>query len=236
MDTKIKHDLVTKLKARPKFNPIRIANSIVVGGMIAFGKSTLVQALADKLKTINIVEEFNENDELSNLLLSKMYSRENNLLFGSVFQLYFVLQRFHKYKTNCNQEQLTIFDRSIFEDWIFAHENIIRPSVFRYYENLWKDISNELIYEHGVPKLYIILSGDWDLFKKRLFERNRQSEIENFEKNRLYFKKLLSLYQEYMVNVCNDFGIKYLIIDAKLELDQKVELIVNKLKTLNSNV
>ena len=227
------NDLITKNKRKPNFHRIKVSNTVVVGGMIAFGKSTLVNALSKQLDNAHIVTEFDDNDQLAHMLLDKMYGRENNIIYGSVFQLYFVLQRFEKFRQNCNRENLTIFDRSIFEDWLFAHENIIRPSVFRYYESLWKDISNELVYEHGVPKLYVILTGDWELFKKRLFERNRTTEIENFEKNKMYFKRLLSIYQDYMINVCKDFGIECLLVDANLELEQKVEMVLEKLKTLN---
>lgn len=225
-------DLITKMKKKPNFHKIKVSNSIVVGGMIAFGKSTLVNAISQKMNNVNVVTELDESDVLSTLLLEKMYGRDNNIIYGSVFQLYFVLQRFENFRRNCNQENLTIFDRSIFEDWLFAHENIVRPSVFRYYESLWKDISNELVYEHGVPKLYVILSGNWELFKKRLFERNRKSEIENFDKNKLYFEKLLSVYEEYMVNVCKDFGIKYLILDANEELEEKVKKVLTELALL----
>lgn len=232
-DYKRSNDLITKNKKKPNFHKIKVSNSIVVGGMIAFGKSTLVNAVAKELNDVNIVMELDEEDKLADLLLDKMYGRDNNIIYGSVFQLYFVLQRFEKFRRNCNQENLTIFDRSIFEDWLFAHENIIRPSVFRYYESLWKDISNELVYEHGVPKLYVILTGSWELFERRLFERNRKAEIENFDKNKLYFQKLLSVYEEYMVNVCKDFGIEYLLVDANKPLEEKVKMVLTRLATLN---
>lgn len=227
------NDLITKKKTQPVFQKIKVSNSVAVGGMIAFGKSTLVKEIAKHLDNVHIVEELSEDDSLANLLLEKMYGRENNILYGSLFQLYFVLQRFDKFRQNCNRENLTIFDRSIFEDWLFAHENIIRPSVFRYYESLWKDISNELVYEHGVPKLYVILVGDWELFEQRLFHRNRKSEIENFDKNKMYFKKLLHVYQDYMVNVCKDFGIEYLLVDASKPLEEKVKLVLTRLASLN---
>lgn len=218
---------------RPDLKRIKVSNSIVIGGMVAFGKSTLATKLHETLTDSKIVFELNDDDQLTNLLLEKMYERTNNVLFGSVFQLYFVLNRFENYKKNANSKELTIFDRSIFEDWLFAHENIIRPSVFSYYDSLWKDITTELIYEHGVPKLYVILSGTWQLFEKRLFERNRKIEIDNFNKNKTYFKKLLEIYESYMINVCKDFGIDYLVVDASKELDEKVEIVTNKLKSVS---
>lgn len=218
---------------KPDLKRIKVSNSVVIGGMVAFGKSTLATKLHETLTGSKIIFELNDEDELTMLLLEKMYERTNNVLYGSVFQLYFVLNRFENYKLNANSKEITIFDRSIFEDWLFAHENIIRPSVFSYYNSLWKDITTELIYEHGVPKLYVILTGTWELFKKRLFERNRKIEIENFNKNKTYFKKLLEIYESYMVNVCKDFGIEYILIDASKELDEKLQITINKIKSLS---
>lgn len=220
----------------PQLKKTKVSNSIVIGGMIAFGKSTLAQAVSNKITNSKVVNELDESDLLAKMLLDKMYERKNNTIFGSVFQLYFVLNRFEIYKANCNNLNLTIFDRSIFEDWIFAHENIIRPSVFTYYDSLWKDIATELVYQHGVPKLYVILSGDWQLFKERLFLRNRKSEIENYQKNEVYFKKLLTVYQEYMINVCLDFGVDYIVVDAKMPLDQKVDIVIKKYQELNGGI
>lgn len=217
---------------KPDLKKIKVSNSIVVGGMIAFGKSTLAKKINEAIKDSQIVFELNDEDQLMNLLLQKMYERENNVLFGSLFQLYFVLNRFQNYKNNCNNKNITIFDRSIFEDWLFAHENIVRPSVFSYYDSLWKDVAYELIYEYGVPKLYVILTGDWNLFKERLFERNRKIEIDNYKKNETYFRKLLEIYEEYMVNVCKDFGIDYILVDANKPLEEKVEIVLNKIKSI----
>lgn len=230
---KISTDQVGALK--PDLKKIKISNSIVIGGMIAFGKSTLAKKLNETLTNSKVVYELNDEDQLMNLLLGKMYERTNNVLYGSVFQLYFVLNRFENYKNNCNSKEITIFDRSIFEDWLFAHENIIRPSVFGYYDSLWKDVATELIYQYGVPKLYVILTGTWELFKKRIFERNRAVEIDNFTKNKTYFKKLLEIYEDYMVNVCKDFGIDYILIDASKELDEKLDIVLKKIESVNEH-
>lgn len=218
---------------KPDLKKIKVSNSIVVGGMIAFGKSTLATEINKSLPGSKIVFELNDDDVLMNLLLQKMYERENNLLFGSLFQLYFVLNRFQNYKNNCNSKEITVFDRSIFEDWLFAHENIVRPSVFSYYDSLWKDVAYELIYQYGVPKLYVILTGDWELFKERLFLRNRKIEIENYQKNETYFRKLLEIYEDYMINVCKDFGIDYIIVDAKKPLEEKIDIVLKKLQSLD---
>ncbi|AAF30491.1 deoxynucleoside kinase [Ureaplasma parvum] len=218
----------------PSFKKNRVSNSIAIGGMIAFGKSTLAQALHEKYQPSNVVYEMVEGDKLMDLLLAKMYERENNVLFGSLFQLYFVLNRFANYKNNCNRKSLTIFDRSIFEDWLFAHANIDKPSVFSYYDGLWQGVCKELIYEHGVPKLYVILDGDWELFKERIFKRNRKVEIDNFSINETYFKRLLEMYKNYMVNVCKDFGINYVVLDANNSVEQNVDEVTKILQKLEN--
>ncbi len=215
------------------FKRVKISNSICIGGMIAFGKSTLTESLKNKYdKNANVVFELDEDDNLMMMLLEKMYQRENNDLYGSLFQLYFVLNRFENYKKNANLDRLTIFDRSIFEDWLFARENINSPSVFHYYNSLWESVCRELIYDYGVPKLYIILDGDWELFKKRIYQRNRKVEIDNFEKNENYFKQLLLKYADYLVSACKDFGIDYIVVDANLEQEDKIALIDQKLQEI----
>lgn len=218
---------------QPDLKRIKVSNSIVIGGMIAFGKSTLAKKIHDSIENSNIVFELNDDDALMKMLLEKMYERSNSILYGSVFQLYFVLNRFENYKQNCNREGITIFDRSIFEDWLFAHENIVRPSVFSYYNSLWNDVTTELIYQYGVPKLYVILTGSWELFEERLFNRNRKVEIDNYKKNKTYFKKLLDIYESYMINVCKDFGIDYIVVDASKDLDEKVDIVLKKIKSIS---
>lgn len=231
-DKKNNENLPLHEEQYPKWKKNRVANCIAIGGMIALGKSTLAQALHKELTNSNVVYEMNDDDQLMNLLLRKMYERENNVLFGSLFQLYFVLNRFDNYSKNCNSENLTIFDRSIFEDWLFAQSNIEKPSVFSYYDALWQGICKELVYEKGVPKLYVILDGSWELFKERVYKRNRAVEIENFSKNEVYFKSLNSKYTNYMVNVCKDFGIDYLVLDASKTVEESVNSVKNKLQEL----
>ena len=128
---------------------------------------------------------------------------------------------------------MTIFDRSIFEDWLFAKENLNNSYLFGYYEGTFRGIANEIVYEVGVPKLYIILRGNWDLFKRRIYERGRPAEIDNFEKNEIYFHRLLNQYEEFLVSTCKNFAIDYVIVDATLTLEEKAKLVVDKLRLID---
>ena len=158
-------------------------------------------------------------------------------MYASLFQLYFVIKRFDNYKKHVlNSNQMTIFDRSIFEDWLFAKENLNSSYLFGYYEGTFRGIANEIVYDIGVPKLYIILKGSWDLFKRRIYERARPAEIDNFEKNEIYFHRLLNQYEEFLVSTCKNFGIEYVVIDAALPVDEKVKMVVEHLKRVDSNL
>ncbi len=216
------------------YRKIKIANAVVVGGMIALGKTTLAQSIVKVFPNASFCPELDDDDELWPILLKKMYERSDDNLYSSLFQLYFVIKRFYAYKAHINQNRLTVFDRSIFEDWLFAKENLNNPFLFNYYKGTYMGICNQTIYEVGVPKLYVILSGDLELFKQRLFKRNRKVEIENYEKNKVYFARLLEQYESFMVNTCKNFGIEYLIVDAKLPGEVKTKMVLDKLKEIDS--
>ena len=104
------------------------------------------------------------------------------------------------------------------------------PVMFGFYDSMWRDKVKELIYSVGVPKLYIILDLKWEDFKDRIFRRGRASEVENFSKNESYFKSISNVYIEYLVDICEVYGINHLIVDASLSTEQQIKLIKNKTK------
>lgn len=211
-----------------KFQKIKISNSYAIGGMIGAGKSTLSRALAQEIDA-DVVFELNEDDKLQNLLLEKLY--EGDKTSAIAFQVYFFCSRFDNYKDGIFNNNLTVFDRTIFEDRLFAHQNMTSdPVMFGFYDSMWHDKVKELIYSVGVPKLYIILDLKWEEFKDRIFRRGRKSEVDNFSKNESYFKSIHSVYLRYLVDVCQVYGINHIIIDASLTTDQQIHLIKNRIK------
>lgn len=205
-------------------------NCIVIGGMVSCGKSTIVERLAKQFNFIPYYELPNDKNNLMYILLDRMYQRVE--VAPSVCQLQFLLYRFSCYRDGLksNIDQVKVFDRSIFEDRLFAFFNMLdQPNVFEYYEKLWRDKINELLYVVGVPKLHVILSLDWETFKERLFKRNREIEIKNFERNKTYFHMLNECYVEYLKNICDTYFIPYIVIDAKQSVDEEIKLIQQKL-------
>ncbi|MDK2819956.1 MAG: deoxynucleoside kinase [Mycoplasmataceae bacterium] len=211
-----------------EFQRIKVSNSYAIGGMIGAGKSTLSRALGNELNA-DVVFELNEDDKLQNLLLEKLY--EGDKTSAIAFQVYFFCSRFDNYKNGIKNNNLTVFDRTIFEDRLFAHQNMTSdPIMFGFYDSMWHDKVKELIYSVGVPKLYIILDLKWEEFKDRIFRRGRKSEVDNFSKNEHYFKSVHKMYFKYLVNVCEVYGINYIVIDASLATDQQIKSIMHKIK------
>lgn len=214
--------------------PIRQANVVAVGGMIALGKTSLIQGLEKHYTDCKSVFELNENDELQSLLLKGLYDKS---VSPDVFQLYFVNTRFQNYKNSindCSPDKLVFFDRTIFEDRLFAHQNMLdMPIQFSYYDKLWQDLTNELLYLVGTPIVYIILDGSFETFKDRIFKRNRSAEVENWEINKDYFFNLHKVYIPFMEGVCKMYGIPYYILNVDNKsrediLKEAVDIIENK--------
>lgn len=205
----------------------KISNIIVVGGTIAAGKSSLVGALPFKA-----VQELDPNDELQKVLLKNMY--EGDPIAKQVFQLDMLLSRFDKYKKAVETGEVHVFDRMIFEDYIFAEMLLGEiPNVWDYYKSIWEDKVEEIVNEIGVPQLYILLDVDLEKFTERIFARNRSVEIDNFEANKTYFKELLLGYKDKMIAMFEKYKIPYLIVDTnnmdKLEvIDHTLNIIKEK--------
>jgi deoxyadenosine/deoxycytidine kinase len=213
--------MLRKVIGKSKKKTVLESNAVAIGGMIALGKTTLVNNLQKRFTGSKAVWELDNEDPLQKMLLEGLYKRTISAEF---FQLYFVTKRFENYKNNIlsHPESLLFFDRTIFEDRLFAHQNMLdRPIQFTYYDRLWQDMCNELLYLVGTPKIYIILDADFATFKDRIFKRDRKEEIENWEKNEDYFKALHKHYIPFMNGICKMYGIKSHVIDTvKLNAEQ----------------
>lgn len=186
----------------------KVAKAIVVGGPIAVGKSTLVGALP-----FIPVQELDPNDELQKLLLEKMY--EGDKIAPQVFQLDMLLTRFDKYKKFANSDDVYVFDRMIFEDIFFAKKLLSKyPNVWNYYHSIWQDKVDEIMNEIGKPRFHILLTCNWDTFQRRVFERNRKAEIDNFEKNINYFREMIEEYEPFVVEMFKKYDMDYVVINT----------------------
>lgn len=184
-----------------------------VGGMIASGKSTLVNTLAEKLN-LQKMDEYDKNDEVFNTLLRWLYEGKKDV--EMLLQVYFL----HKHwKTQKEIMGDVIVDRHIIEHWLFAQINLRNnPEVLNMYNGLFHQYMNSI--EH--PDLYIILDMDWDTFKERVMKRGRPQEIENFGQNEDYFKFLMDDYVRKLVAQCEIYDIRYIVLDTSGRTQEEI--------------
>lgn len=195
---------------------------IAVGGMIASGKSTLVDELANELQ-IEKIDEFNQEDALFDFLLTEFYKGVEG--YDVLLQIYFLNKHFYEHIQFNDKDYVS--DRYLIEHWLFANENLAgKPDVLEVYNNTF----DEYMKKTRSPDLYVILDLTWDEFIKRIFKRNRLAEIENFEINTNYFKKLIASYTDKLIKQCEKFNVPYIVIPATITNPEKIKIIK---KTLN---
>jgi len=186
---------------------------ISVGGMIASGKSTLVGKLGNHLG-LPVMEEFEKDDEVFNTLLKWLYEQKENV--EMLLQIYFI----HNHWLNqVKYDNNFIVDRDLVEHWLFAHHNLkSMPTIMNMYNGVFHAYMNQI----RKPDLYIILDLDWQNFESRIMERGRAQEIDNFDKNRTYFKNLLADYTAKISAQCAVYDIPYIVIDTNNKTEDAV--------------
>ena len=178
---------------------------ISVGGMIASGKSTLVKRLGEALN-LPVMEEFERNDEVFNTLLRWLYEQKDNV--EMLLQIYFI----HNHWLNqVKYEGSFIVDRDLVEHWLFAQHNLKKmPTIMNMYNGVFHAYMNQV----KKPDIYLILDVDWKNFEQRIMDRGREQEIENFDKNKTYFKELMSDYTTKVAAQCAVYDIPYIVINT----------------------
>ena len=205
------------------------ANLIIVGGTIAAGKSTLVENIS-KATGWEAVPELREDDRIQDLVLEKLY--EGTRLHLATVQYYFISNRYKQYKEVHNKLITSILDRGLWEDWFFAKLLMKdEPKSYAHYVKLWDTTLAKIVELYGKPKAYIFTTVDWDTFEKRIFGRNREAEIKNFNANKEYFENLLAEYNNNFVNLLNKWDITPIVIDTvNMNQEEVAEYAMKKLK------
>ena len=173
---------------------------------LSAGKSTLVNSLG-----FPKAPELDPNDSLQKIMLK--YTYEKQRVAPEVIELFFLEKRWNIYRHYSKKNKIYVLDRSIFESLWFAKENLNKRS-YDHFKKLWEKELAELLKRYGKPQLYILLLLNWSNFKDRIFKRGRTVEINNFEKNKSFFKKHIKEYEEFMVKIFERFEINYYKIDA----------------------
>ncbi|MDP4086595.1 MAG: deoxynucleoside kinase [Bacillota bacterium] len=223
--------------------------SIVIGGMIGLGKTSVADTLNGYFKSKGIDSKVFYEAVDDNPILPLYYELTPDELEARripfLLQLFFLNKRFKTIKEcgNWNEPIYTIQDRSIYEDWYFAFVNKtlgrISDLEFRMYEDLAENMMEELKeLPKKAPDLMVYLKGSFDTVLDRIMARGRSFEI-NPELQEYYFE-VWKGYDDWVINHYN--ASEVLIIDMDTtdvvkrpedairvchEVDQKLKEVLN---------
>ena len=176
---------------------------IIVEGMTASGKSTIVELISKRLGFKVMPEEF--RDPLD--LLSRFH---NDRRWAFPMQLNFLVTRFAQYLC-ASEENDYILDRSVFGDKVYA---------MLYYKNgYFKDsqlgcyltLYDSLLRYIKNPKLLIVVKCPFEEIMRRIYDRGREDEIAAGEE---YWRSLYDAYVPFLDFVKSEIGpVNYLELD-----------------------
>lgn len=211
---------------------------IAIGGSISAGKSTIVKKLESNGYPVNY--EFYEDDILFTTLLEILYKK----VPGSelALQLNFLVKhskKIHEFISNFMDHEVIILDRALLEhNANFAKKNLSIADYRKYYAPLYSCVMGMNAVD--LPDLYIILDVSWDEFKERFFARGRNCEIENWEKNKDYFKMIHDNYVDHLEAECKIWRVPSITINtnnrAPESIYDEVESIIQEAKNARNRL
>ncbi|WP_027334265.1 deoxynucleoside kinase [Mycoplasma elephantis] len=199
---------------------------IGISGNIASGKSTLSKALHKHYKNSILIEEFKDNDVVFNTFLKWIYEQKPNIDIG--FQSYIVESLTNNFKKINNEFMKTknhlkdfiILDRFVLEHYVFAVATLEKKE--KKYLHAFNAMFDEIMDPEVNPDIAIYLDMTFDTFKKHIFKRNRDVEINNWDSNYNYFKRLHELYKDVFIKVVKKYNIPYYVIDVNNLTEEEV--------------
>jgi deoxyadenosine/deoxycytidine kinase len=194
--------------------------SIVIGGMIGLGKTSVADTLNAYFRKNGIESKVFYETVDDNPILPLYYELTPEELDARripfLLQLFFLNKRFKTVKdcVSWSEPIYTIQDRSIYEDWYFAYVNKnlgrISDLEFKIYEDLVENMMEELNeLPKKAPDLMVYLKGSFDTVIDRIMSRGRSFEI-NPELKEYYFE-VWKGYDEWVINNYNASDV--LIVD-----------------------
>lgn len=151
---------------------------IVISGTVGVGKSTVSKLLKKKLslqnKDVFLVEENVKN----NPYLDFFYKNKSNWAF--LIQMDFLLNRFKNAFISEGKNQIKIYDRHFFDDYIFGNLKSIKDSMSSFESNLYnlifQNLYETLKKECNKVDYIFLLSSSFDILICRIKNRNRKVE------------------------------------------------------------
>ena len=197
---------------------------IIVEGMTASGKSTVVNLLAERLGFDVMPEEFRDQHDL----LSRFH---HDRRWAFPMQLNFLVTRFAQYLC-ASEEENYIMDRSIFGDKVYASlyykQGYFKDSQFGCYLTLY----DSLLKYTRAPCLLILVQCPFEEIMRRIRARGREDEIVAGED---YWRALYDAYTPFIDFVKSEVDIpNFLALDLSdpqfIHTPSRVEQFLDEVK------
>ncbi|MGM0640796.1 MAG: deoxynucleoside kinase [Thermotogota bacterium] len=161
---------------------------ITIEGNIGSGKTTLANALFEKMNAdYLILEEFEKNP-----YLSLLYENED---VGFETEMFFLVSRYSQLK-NDNQNGLIISDYDMFKNLVFAETTIENKEELQKFKSIYEILN----IKSAKSDLIIYLDASVDTVIDRIKKRNRTMEIKLDKK---YLSSLSRNYKKYLKQMEN---------------------------------
>jgi len=174
---------------------------IIVEGMTASGKSTVVNLLAERLGFDVMPEEFRDQYDL----LSRFHHERR---WAFPMQLNFLVTRFAQYLC-ASEENKYIMDRSIFGDKVYAmlyyRQGYFKDSQFGCYLTLY----DTLLKYTQAPRLLILIRCSFEEVMRRIRARGREDELAAGEE---YWRALYDAYVPFLEFVKSEMDIPNVLV------------------------
>lgn len=186
---------------------------IVIGGMIAVGKSSYTKLISDHLGSKAFYESVDDNR-----LLEVYYADKKR--WGFALQVYFLNTRFRDIKAAMRHRN-NVLDRSIYEDALFSRINYedgnMTSAEFDTYlellENMLEEVEQLEDTAKKRPDLFVYLRASFDTIEKRIKKRGRPFEqFDNDEELESYMRRVHGRYDDWVFNKYDKSEV--LVLDA----------------------
>lgn len=202
-------------------------NTIVIDGVVGVGKTTLMDLLNEELGYQKFLEPVVDNP-----ILDQFYHDRTRYAF--TLQIFFLNRRFKMLKDADELDEMTLMDRSIYGDVIFAKLLNYNQEMADYEFDIYMELLTNMLDHIQAPKLMIYLKIDTDNAIKRIEDRGR-----DFEQivEREYWENLNKEYNAYFdeYNLSSLLVIdanKYDIVNNEEDKDYVLNLVKDELKKI----
>lgn len=214
---------------------------LVISGTVGVGKSTTAEALVKKLEEKGYKVHYLSEETAVSPYLSYFYNEPNKWAF--LAQTDFLMERFKQWMVDENfrkseeangNKVITVYDRHIIDDYIFAELNSIKKHINNLhsitYQVIYKELLEKIEESGSQPDYLLLLEADLSTIVKRLKGRGREAEMDT---NEDYWRDLYESYYN-KPKFINHFEkhVKHVVkIDTEnLSTEQVVDNIITKIK------